>query len=530
MRWKVSFALFIIGLLVRLPLSLYFDGLYGQDSFAYFNYGIDVQQAVQQLTPPDAMYWPMGFPILLAGVFTVVGESAEAAQLLVMVCGALTGSLTFLLVADADGVSICKTDGIHPALTIPALFGALLVTFSGQILQSSVVIMADVPALMLAILSAWCLVRYAKDHQLRWLLISSGTLAFAGITRWTYLLLVLPYAGFFLWQIKRTPSMVFLRHGFYAGGVGLLILVPQLAHSQQNPAALEGHSWLKNWSLSHADEKNFVTSDGTFHYEHPIAYYYARAAWEGYFIHPIFLPFMLLGLLHLIRQQNFPLLILLGGWLLVEYGFLIGIPYQNIRFSLAFFVPLAVLAGVGVTWAGGFFIHGLRIISGWVKRFRVGFNRLPIHSTGIDSHANRVIKNGLAFGIVFFSLYTTTTAAQTEIDHFIGLKNADVDALEWTQTMIPEPGATVYTLDLWLMMQHYTPELHAQQIYYETPQTLATKNLGSTYWLLNLWTIENQWVGKAPYIAYHWLDEHYRLKRIGRHGYYTLLQVEDDEH
>lgn len=530
----------MVGLLVRLPLSLHFDGLYGQDSFAYFNYGIDVQQAVQQLTPPDAMYWPMGFPILLAGVFTVVGESAEAAQLLVMVCGALTGSLTFLLVADGVYPTLSlpipmgresKGGELHRQI-IPALSSALLVTFSGQILQSSVVIMADVPALMLAILSAWCLVRYAKDHPLRWLLFSSGTLAFAGITRWTYLLLVLPYGVFFVYftsppnplSVKQRGGARLahprlrggvaegLRHGFYAGVVGLLILVPQLAHSQRNPAALEGHSWLKNWSLSHADEKNFVTSDGTFHYEHPIAYYYARAAWDGYFIHPIFLPFILLGLLHLIRQQNFPLLILVGGWLLVEYGFLIGIPYQNIRFSLAFFVPLAVLAGVGLAQITLVLWGLMDSIDAVPTAFSVG---------------TRYIVSAIT---ILISIYTTTTAAQTEIDRFIGLKNADVDALEWTQAMIPEPAATVYTLDLWLMMQHYTPELHAQQIYYETPQTLANKNLDSTYWLLNLWTIENQWVGKAPYIAYHWLDEHYRLKRIGRHGYYTLLQVEDDEH
>jgi hypothetical protein len=109
------------------------------------------------------------------------------------------------------------------------------------------------------------------------------------------------------------------------------------------------------------------------------------------------------------------------------------------------------------------------------------------------------------------------------------VKNADVAAVHWAGTMIPEDEADVYTLSLWLMMQQYEPRLTALQIFYETPDSLAETFEESPthprYVLLNLWAIENQWTGKDPWIAYHWLDEHPGLTHLGRHGNYHLLRV-----
>jgi hypothetical protein len=76
-------------------------------------------------------------------------------------------------------------------------------------------------------------------------------------------------------------------------------------------------------------------------------------------------------------------------------------------------------------------------------------------------------------------------------------------------------------------MQHYAPNLNALQIYYETPESLAAHSFSEhpTYLLLNLWSIENQWIGKAPYLAYHWMNQHIGLTYLGQHGNYHLWRV-----
>lgn len=507
--WKAEFVfpalIFMIGLAVRLDLSADFDGLYGQDSFAYYQYGRDLSEGEL----PDNMYWPLGFPLLLAGFFSVAGASAESAQMGVVVMGALTGSLTYLL-------AVALLDWVHwPHKNPAALVSALLVTFSGQALQSSVVVMADIPALFWVIFSVWCLLRYARTSRRSWLVASALTLALAGITRWVYLLLALPWAGYALLRLKPAPtvhpSTVWserVKNTLFAVGVGLLILLPQLLYSRQNPAALENHGWLQNWSLRHATQKDFVTPDGTFHYSRSISHFYARAAWDGYFIHWMMLPLMVIGVLALLYhfRQTAPVTLLLLGWIGVEYGFLIGIPYQNIRFSLAFFVPLAVLAGIGLSILFHFLSSLIRLRRG---------------------AGGEVIIAALLLVILSPSLYSTYTAGKNEVHRMIGLKNADLNTIKWVQKTIPE--GDIYTLDLWLMMQHYAPELHVKQIYYESPTSLEMQFPSDrpTYVLLNLWAIENQWAGKAPWTAYHWLSEHQGLTRIGRYGNYTLLHVEE---
>jgi O-antigen/teichoic acid export membrane protein len=495
--WLIPLLLVILGWIIRQELldGLGFDGLYGQDAFAYFNYGVKVRDAVQQLQIPSAMYWGLGFPVLLAISFFIQGAEPQTAQLLVLGIGALIGGTTFALVYDLlRFVQWTRRGAILAGLT-----AGLLMTFSGQVLQSSLVIMADVPALFWAILSAWCLVRYAISGSPYWIMAASVTLAMAGITRWAYFLLAIPWG---ICCLQVWGGRVRWRETGLAVLAGGVILVVQIAHSSQNPDSLIGHDWLQSWSPENAFQRDFLTSDGTFHYQHPVAEFYAHAAWDGFYNHRIFLPLMILGggLLLWDRRRYAFALILLFGWLILNYGFLAGIPYQNIRFSLAFFLPLAVFAGIGLA--------GL-----WQM-----LDRIPA--------LGWAVQGWIIVGMVA-ALYTTYQAGQHEIERITQIKTADLAAIQWADEQIPEAQADVYTLDLWLMMKQYAPRLNALQIYYETPESLAARLSAErpTYLLLNLWAIENQWVGKDPWLAYHWLDENPGLSYTGRHGNYHLLRV-----
>src|SRR5438067_10074917 len=78
-----------------------FDGLYGQDAYAYFDYGTgSVRQSILHLAPLAAFFWPPGYPVLVALVSLVIGPVALAGQVVSLLMGALVPVLTALLVRE----------------------------------------------------------------------------------------------------------------------------------------------------------------------------------------------------------------------------------------------------------------------------------------------------------------------------------------------------------------------------------------------------------------------------------------------
>src|SRR5579863_5330207 len=56
-----------------------FDGLYGQDAYAYFDYGaISVRQSLSTVAPLQPFFWPPGYPLLVALASFAVGPTALA--------------------------------------------------------------------------------------------------------------------------------------------------------------------------------------------------------------------------------------------------------------------------------------------------------------------------------------------------------------------------------------------------------------------------------------------------------------------
>ncbi|MCI0711447.1 MAG: phospholipid carrier-dependent glycosyltransferase [Chloroflexi bacterium] len=476
-----------------------FDGLYGQDAYAYFQYGQDVYDSLAVLHAPGQMYWPLGFPIVIAVGFLAGDISAESAQVITIVCSALASSFMFLLV---NGLSK-QLDWKRLDAAVTGIVAALLLMFSAQFLQSSVVVMSDAPAVMWAILSAWSLVEYVhhldQSTAYRWLLLTSFALGMAGITRWIYFLLALPWALYVLpdwgWRIRWRDGLIAV---FPAG----FILLLQLLHSSSTPDAFYTHDWLQDWNIAHAAQRDFVNADGTFHYGNPVSLFYLHTIRDNYYVSEYLLPLFLLGASMLLWRFRHVqgIILLLGGWFAVTYGFLIGIPYENIRFALAFHpvIIIMIALGFGVMWH----FLWIRPRLGWLMR--------------------------IAFlAALFFPLQITYNAGLQRVDEIATAKNKDLAAIEWAKSRILEEHVTVYTLDLWLMMEAYAPQHDIKQIYYETPESLSRTidPLQPTYLLLNMWAINNQWLGKEPWIAVQWLHEHHHIVRIGQHGNYTLYRI-----
>ena len=79
-----------------------FDGLYGQDAYAYFDYSTtSVRQSILHLSGLESFFWPPGYPILVALISLVTGPVPLAGQAVSLVMGALVPVLTTLLVREA---------------------------------------------------------------------------------------------------------------------------------------------------------------------------------------------------------------------------------------------------------------------------------------------------------------------------------------------------------------------------------------------------------------------------------------------
>ena len=85
----------LLALLLVLPagglaISRGFDGLYGQDAYAYFDYAtVSVRRSIMSGAPLEAFFWPPGYPLLVALTSFVVGPSALAGQVVSLTMGAL---------------------------------------------------------------------------------------------------------------------------------------------------------------------------------------------------------------------------------------------------------------------------------------------------------------------------------------------------------------------------------------------------------------------------------------------------------
>lgn len=457
-----------------------FDGLYGQDAYAYY----DFAGAITAGDAPDNFFWPLGYPLLLSAAFAFFGVTAFTGQLINILLGSALSPLIYGLTHAAGG-------GRRAGFSAGLLMG-----LSGQALQSSIVLMSDIPALFWGTASAAVMLHFISRPFPQWknrkrIIFLSAALAFlalGGISRWIYVLLALPWL-LTLWIARR--GRIDWRTLLWAISAALVVLLPQALYSRRSLAPPLTHAWVQGWSPHNAFSKNFTNLDGHFQYPQINALYYARPFYDAYYLAPVLTPFLLAGILAL--WKNRAALVLIGGWVLLPYLFLAGIPYQNIRFPLIILPSVVLLVGLGIE----FTLERLRykiVPAGIIITLLVGIGMML--STGI-----------------------------TITHQFIVNQQGDKDAAAWAKGRIPS-GASVYTFGLTLTLRHYT-DLQVYELYYETPATLAEKYQPGKvdYVFVNVWNIENQWDGREPQMALHWLRDQRRLIRLGKIGNYVLYRT-----
>jgi len=92
-----------------------FDGLYGQDPFAYYAYAVGpLRESLAHGRPLPPLYWPPGYPLLIIVVASLIGTTPFAGQVVSLLAGAAVPTLTAWLAWEVIGKS--QDDIWTPAL------------------------------------------------------------------------------------------------------------------------------------------------------------------------------------------------------------------------------------------------------------------------------------------------------------------------------------------------------------------------------------------------------------------------------
>ncbi|HEV7666232.1 MAG TPA: glycosyltransferase family 39 protein, partial [Chloroflexota bacterium] len=446
-------------------------------------------QSLLQLRPLEAFFWPPGYPLLVALVSLLMGQTPLAGQLVSVVMGGLVPACTVLLARE-----------LFPQERLLGLWAGLAVALCGQLWQSSIVVMADTTGLALATFSAFAVVRYAGARRLAWLVLASAALSWAVLARWIYGLVAIPLAAYTLWALASFDVRRTTTHLLAAAAVMAFILLPVLgpplvglvSHPAE-PAAFAGNLQVYSWSPLNAFQRDFITADGHLSYAQRNGVYYALAPANPAFFGPFLAPWALLGLWAACTTWRRSTLVLVVGWAAIVYAFHAGAAWQNFRFTLAYLPPLALLVGAGLTWLWQR-LRDRRV------RLLVGF----------------VAAVGFATGLV---------GAIRVVEGFVDRKGDDLALVNWVDEHT-QPGARVLSFGPTLTLQHYSSRLTVD-LFDVSAMTLTALLAvpGPDYVLVDETNLAEQWVGRAPAENVALLRREAGLTALGTYGAYTLFVV-----
>jgi 4-amino-4-deoxy-L-arabinose transferase-like glycosyltransferase len=569
----LAFALFGVALIVRLSLlaNTGFDGLYGQDSYAYYSFSAHLFPTLISGVALPPFNYPLGYPALLATAFALLGESAPTAQTITLLMGAASAPLAYLLARQA---------GCRP---LAACAAGLIFAFSGQAIQSSLVIMSDMPALFWLMSSFLFILSNHKgtrelnhrgaeeaeyteknDYLLKPSVFSVPSVPPCFNLPFLFSTLCLTLAVLMRWQmIAALPAwmvvLLFSRRRLRLNEMLVVALVvapllgAQAVYSAGNTFPTVNHPFVANWSPTHIAQHVFDTDEGHFEYVQPNGLFYAQVGYASPYLSPLLGVMVTVGIWKIFEprrhegtrreietQKHGGCRVHRGVWIIlwlaVPYVFLAGIPHQNIRYALIMLPPLAILCALGIDWLLFLTTKYSNLFSWRSWRFNLSSSLIP-HPSFLSFSPSRSFVSFVpswfkffsfsAFSvslclIFFFLLASLLTDGHTYTRAFIERQQRDKAVVLWARDMLP-PDTPIYTQGLTAALTHYS-QLEPIELYGQTPQTLATLPERG-YLLIHDWEIEHQWAGLSPQLAVAWLVSERGARKVGGMNDYTLYQV-----
>ncbi len=524
-----------VGLFAYLLARFPFDGLTGQDSYAYYYQARELWDGFWGLPVPqwpfvgEGLYhWPVGYHLHLMLGFLFGGQSEVGGRLITLAMAVLTP----LLVACLVGLLWHTASRLERSLA-GAIAGAILL-FTGIYNRASITLMADVPAIFWVTLAMCCLLRawspgreviILSAGRVRWALASGASLGIAILLRYVSILLVAPVILYLLFWYRgnrlKSPSLVSgkirLSLPILAAGASVCALIPQLAYTLTRATIQTGDSAT---SVVLSPGNFFKTTlsgpDGTQTFAHPMAaFYFLDPLYETSLglLSPLYLPSLIVGVVVLFRQRNWGLVALVISWALLPPLFLSGGLYQAHRFVIMYLPPLAAFIGIGAVR----FAHDIAEVV-----YRRGSLR-KISTAGIGA----AIALSIVAGLIQSARASNMLASDLALS-----KNRELEVITATKQAGTYPGATegrprAVVFGLSAAIYHYTgwPVL---DIYNHDHDEIAQFLLGNGPRLAVVpeASMLTQWAGTPSGERWEWLRSHYRLVARGGAGEYRVYLIE----
>lgn len=478
-------------LLVSVVVVSRFDGVYGQDSFAYYNYAVGpLQDSLRNFKPLPPFFWPPGYPLLVSLASIILGATPLAGQLVSAMGGMAVVALTVLFARQ-----------VWPHDRWVPLLAGLLVTLMGQLWESSAVVMSDATALAAATFGMYWVVRYGREATLSHLALATIGISYASLCRWAYPLVAIPSTVYTLLVIATLPRNQAGRHIVLAGAIVSIVMSPvlyaiwqQIQFESTGGIAFIGNFGVYSWNPMAAFNRIHSTDDGTLTYTLPNGLYYALSPAHPLYFTPLLALFGLPGLWHVWQRRTRELFWLVLVWIGLVMLFHAGNPHQNFRFTLVYLPPTAVIVAIGVVAVG----------QGLSTRFRFIFGLV------------------VATGFIWMTIVGTVNLQQ-----FIARHMADRATAQWADDQLPT-DATIIAFGITLTLQHVS-QLDVRESFYLDEVKLAqmVAEIDNLYLILDVERLLSQWEGHPPDENYRWLRDEIGLELIGRHNGYTFFQVKE---
>lgn len=515
-------ALVRLVLLWRYP----FDGLYGQDAYFYLT---ATEKLVTTWTDPGRLWswvvdwgsppisiWPLGYHAQVALIALFTGLNAHAGQLLSLLAGILAAPVisVLFLYTFSDHASERTTGELDARHTIGALLAGLVVAFAPLAVHSSVVFMADEPALFWATLGILATVLSRRnpvvDNRAAW--IAGLCLAIASVSRYVYPLLMVPVLAYVLLaspgrtEASRALDAPRLRSIIPFVIPSVMLVGLQLLHNIAHPMQSGASPVITDWSPVHVFGNAFDGPDGHLSYgQNMFAYYVLRPLVSTGGLGPVLLPFLIVGVASLVASRRLDVGSLLLGWWLAFSLFYSGSIYQADRFVLSYLPPLALLSALGVT-----------AILGWVYR----------QSGSVLRRLSPLLSRLLAAAvllIVLMALALSARASAADVRTLQLGKEDYLNAARCLQRLDNAGGLPVFSFGVTFTLARYT-SVHPRELYFETPSSIDA-TLASTrgrtlrgYLVLYEPGFEEQWGNSDMGAAYMHLMQAYVLTRVSCSG------------
>lgn len=483
--------LFVLSFIFRLLLIIVFrfDGLYGQDAYAYLEFSKKFYEAITQFQIPPNFYWPIGYYLFTSVITIFMSGNIDLAGLLVSLnSGSLCAGFVFLLAYELAS-EFDKKQRIRLSL-----YAGLITAFSPILVKQSIVIMSDSLGLMFAAWGMWQFVKYFNEGRSKNVVFAFIMFSFAVMTRYAFALLVVPALAYLIFNlsVQKPLRRKYIKDVLIASLIGLIIFAPQLYYIFSHGVSYfqyegEHGTWAAGWNVLNFFKNEFMTFDGTKHYKLWNSLYYLSPAFHPMYLLIFGIPF-LSGLYLLVKKKQNGILILMLGWIAAYYLYLSGNPFQSLRYTMSFLPAMAIISAYGLA----------------------------------EINIKSLYKNIFLYaGLVLFILYVVY-----HISAFTEQKNSELEVVNFVKSGIPG-NSTIFAFDITLAVNHYT-DFEAEEFFNNSEEQIKNKidsSAGDTYIILPVKSIITQWKGLPLEKKYDFLRSNYPLQTVTQVNRFTIFNI-----